>query len=259
MTGKLDEALKALMAEALPSLFAGATPPVQLTIASDRFEVDPESADATASEPRPDNRLDNFPFDSDNPAGPYTLTQSPYPGPRRVRLITEIGDSVALRESEVIWDEVDSRRFTLALRPSRELTGIASVQVLYGVTAIFTKIKAVQTLTVQLQSSNAEQLEQAEALAVAVIELNRPHLVEAAQATFEDGDYGAVLEIKSLQLTKGTSPAANQRVLTLQAKIELKATRALREDEGRPIQRIRTPGRPLDPERKVDVHIEVEA
>ena len=86
-----------------------------------RFGVDPNSADAIASEPRPDDQLDQFPF---NPAGiifdpadpgydpgalpRFTLSKPPYPGPRRVRLLTGAGDRIPLRESEVVWDEVDT-------------------------------------------------------------------------------------------------------------------------------------------------------
>ena len=57
----------------------------------------------------------------------------------------------------------------------------------------------------------------------------------------------------------GGSPAANRRDLHYQVEVELKITRSLREDEGRPIVRVRTPGRPLDPARPVDIEIGVEA
>ena len=233
MTGNLDEALKTLITEALPGLLGGTPPAVELDSSSDLFEVDPESAHAAASEPRPDDRTDEFPFDPDNPAGPYTLSQPPYPGPRRVRLTTEGGDRIPLRESEVIWDEVDPRVFMLDLRPTRYLSGAIGVLVLYGVTAVYTKIKAQQTLSLGLASSDADQLEQAEALVLAVMALNRQRLIDESRATYEDGDYGA--------------------------EVEVKATRALREDEGLPIVRIRSPGRPLDPDRSIDIHIEVGA
>jgi hypothetical protein len=49
------------------------------------------------------------------------------------------------------------------------------------------------------------------------------------------------------------------RLLLVRAELELKASRALREDEGMPIERILTPGRPPDPDRPIDVHIDVEA
>jgi len=260
MIGNLDEALRTLLTQALPGLLGGASPPVRLTVTGGLFDVDPQSADAVASEPRPDDRTDQFPFDPATPAGPYTLTQPPYPGPRRVRLATADGDRLPLREDEVVWDALDPRRFSLALRSGRERAGVAQVQVLYGVTAVFTTVKTADTVLVQLQSSAADAgpLEQAEALVVAVIALNRQQLVDQARRTYEDGEYGATTELKGLTLLKGTSPAADTRLLTLRAEGEVKATRALREDEGRPIVRIRTPGRPIDPSRPVDIRIDVE-
>ena len=256
MTGTLDEALHNLITTALPGLFAGPGP-VTLGISSDLFEIDPRSADAMASEPRPEDRTDTLAFDPGKPAGPYSLSQPPYPGPRRVYLMTGGGDRIPLRESEVIPDAVDSRVFTLALRPGRDLAAVTGVLVLYGIIAVFTKLKVAHTLTVHLESSDAARLNQAEALAIAVIELNRSHLAAAAHATFEDGDYGVDIELKGLKLSKGTSPGLTQRVLTLQGEIELKARRALREDEGKPIKSIRTPGRPSDPARPVDIDFEL--
>jgi hypothetical protein len=256
MTGNLDQALQTLITTALPGLFSGDAA-VKLAITSDRFEVDPLATDAMASKPRPDDRTDDFGFDPDHPAGPYTLTQPPYPGPRRIYLTTSNADRIALQEREVIPDEVDARIFTLALRPNRELAGVTGVRALYGVTAVFTRLKAAQILTVQLQSAEAAKLEQAEALVATVIALNRPFLVESAQASFADGDYGAHIDILSLKLLKGTRPAADLRLLTLQVEMELKASRALREDEGRPITRIHTPGRPIDANRPVDIEFEV--
>jgi hypothetical protein len=57
----------------------------------------------------------------------------------------------------------------------------------------------------------------------------------------------------------GTRPSSDTRLLTLEAEVEVKAGRALREDEGLPIKRILTPGRPLDADRPVDVEVDVEA
>lgn len=257
MIGNLDEALRTLLTQALPGLLGGASPPVRLTITGGQFDVDPQSADAVASEPRLDDRTDQFPFDPANPAGPYTLTQPPYPGPRRIRLLTGEGDRIPLREDEVVWDETDTGRFSLAPRAGRELAGVAQVQALYGVTAVYTTVKTADTVLVRLQSSDAAALEQAEALVVAVITLNRQQLVDEGRQTYQDGEYGATAEIKSLALLQGTSPAADTRLLTLRAEGEVKVTRALRDDEGRPIVRIRTPGRPLDPNRPVDIRIDV--
>jgi hypothetical protein len=261
MTGGLPEALETLLTSSLPGLFGdengGA---VGLTVGGGLLEIDQEqSADATASEPRPDDRVDDLEFDPDNPAGPYTLTQPPYPGPRRVWLVAGADYRIPLRPEEVIWDRTDARSFSLALRPQRDVSAVTGIRVLYGVTAIYTKIKAVQTLDVQLETSDASLLERAESLVVAVIQLNRQRLADEARAIYEDGDYGAIVELKNVGLVRGTRPADDTRALVLQAELELKASRALGEDEGVPIERILTPGRPLDPDRPIDVHIDVEA
>ncbi len=122
MTGNLDEAIKTLLAEALPGLLGGAPPPIALTVESEGFVVDPNTADALASEPRPDDHSDRFDFDPAgiifDPASPafdptalpvFLLTKPPYPGPRRVRLLTAAGDRIAVQESEVQWDELEAR------------------------------------------------------------------------------------------------------------------------------------------------------
>lgn len=126
-------------------------------------------------------------------------------------------------------------------------------------TAVFTKVKAMQTLDLQLKASDASLLEQAEALVFAVIQLNRQRLVDGARANYEEGDYGAIVELMNVSLIGGTRPAGETRLLTLRADLELRAERALGEDEGATIERIRTPGRPLDPDRPIDVHIDVKA
>jgi hypothetical protein len=260
MMGGLADALENLLTQALPGLLGGASPPVLLSVNGGEFDVDPQSAEAVASEPRADDQTDELPFDPADPSGPYLLTKPPYPGPRRVRLLTAAGDRIPLRENEVVWDETEARRFTLDLRPDRDLTGITHVGVLYGVTAVFTKIKTIDTVNVELTASDVAtgDLARAEALVLAVISLHRQQLADAARETYEDGEYGATTELKGITVLKGTSPADDTRLLTLRAEGEVKATRALREDEGRPIVRIRTPGRPVDPSRPVDIRIDVE-
>jgi hypothetical protein len=272
MTGNLDNAIQTLLTTALPGLLGGATPPVALTIQSGRFVVNPLSAEGLASEPRPDDQLDHFAF---NPAGmvfdphdpaydpqqlpSFTLTRPPYPGPRRVRLCTAAGDRIPVREQEVLWDALDPRVYTLALLPSRDLADVNGVEVLYGVIAVFTTLKANQTLTIQLQAADAAPLEQAEALVTGIVELNKSALVDHSAATYDGGDYRATVKAKSLKLMEGNRAAADRRVLTYEVEIELKTTRALRSDEGQPIVRVRTPGRPLDPGRPVDIDIGVDA
>jgi hypothetical protein len=254
----LTQVLETLITDSLPDLFTGEER-VGLTVETGLVEIDPQSAEAAASEPRPDDRLDEFPFDPADPAGPYTLTQPPYPGPRRARLTTDANDRITLREDEIIWDEMDDRIFTLALRPNRELDGLTRVQVLYGVTAVYTKLKALQTVTLLLASEEADRLAEAEVMALAVIALNRPYIVDQAQVMIESGDYGAQIVVNNLILVNTTAAAENRRLITLRAQIELKASRALGEAEGRPITHIRSPGRPPDPDRAVDIHIEVDA
>lgn len=270
MTGNLDEAIKTLLTNALPALLGGATPVVALTVQQDRFVVAPNSGDAVAGEPRPDDQSDQFSFNPAgivfNPADPaydpnalpvFTLSKPPYPGARQVRLLTNAGDRIALREREVIWDEVETRAFTLALLPSRDLAGVNGVQVLYSVIAVYTIQKLDQTLTLQLESAS-DEVEKAEALVTGIVELHRQELLDQSLVTFDGGDYGATVKAVSMHLVEGASASAGQRRLTYQVEIELKTTRALRADEGRPIVRVRTPGRPLDRARSVDIEIGVD-
>jgi hypothetical protein len=258
MMGQLDEAIETLLKQALPGLLGGATPVVSLSLATELFEIDPESADATAGEPRPDDRTDLLPFNTE-PNTIYQLSQSPYPGARRIWLRRGDSDRITLRTEEVAWDRNDTQKFSLMLRPTRDLTGVTSVQVLYGVTAVFTKIKLNQQLTITLQSNDSNRLEQAEALTVGVITLNRQTLIDNATAQYRDTDYGAAIEIKSFHLLQGDRPSANTRKFLLTAQVELKATRTLRSDEGNPIERILSPGVILSGDRTIGIQIDVMA
>ncbi len=258
MLSSLETALQNLIESALPDLFGGENAPVSWNIANRQFQVDKNSLEPAAGEPRTDDRVDSLLFNAATPAGPYTLTQPPSPGPRRISLVTGSGDRIPLREEEVVWNSTAPREFTLALRPSRDVTGITNVRALYGVTAIFTRIKALYTFTVQMEADSNAQLNQAESLVIAVLVLNRESLLAAAQASFTDGNYSSAVVVENLHLTQGVR-TAQSTTLTLSAAIELKASRALEADEGRPITKIRTPGRPLDPNRPVDIFIEVDA
>jgi hypothetical protein len=257
MLGKLDDALKTLLADSLPTLFGGGTPAVKMTVSSQQFDFDPRSLDAVPGEPRPDDRTDNLPFDAAHPEGPYLLSQVPDPDVRRLWLITAQNDLITLTKDEVLWDKVEPRRFTLHLRAGRDPASVANVRVLYSVPAIFTQIKYRETVALALQG-DAAKLGQAEALAVGVIALNMKQLATAAAQSFSDGAYAAQVTAVSLHLTGGTSPAADQRVLNFLGEFELKVNRALGAGEGVPIQRIRTVSQPVS-DRKVDIRINVEA
>jgi hypothetical protein len=261
MSGELTDVLQALIVAALPGLCGGTSPPVQVGVVSSLLELDPHEGDPAAGDPRPDDQLDELSFDPAQPGGPYQLSQPPYPGPRQVRLVTAEGDRIPLLNGEVTWDATDPRRFTLQPRASRDLTDVSGVEAAYGVVSVFTKVRATRTLTVTLTAATADTapLRQAEALVVAVIELNRDRLATDAQGSYHDGDYGALTTVKQVRLTEVTTPADGQRLLTVIAEMELKASRALGAQEGLPIVRIRTPGRPVNPSRPVDVQIDVEA
>ncbi|MFH7245308.1 MAG: hypothetical protein ACHWZW_20925 [Spirulina sp.] len=259
MLGNVVTVLNTELRRAFPQLFGGPSPMVQLSLLRAEFRVDPESAEALASAPRSDDRRDLLPFNPAAPMGPYQLSQPPYPGPRKLWLTTTAGDRVTLSTEEVRWEAADTQGFSLALRPSRDPRGFSGLEVLYGVTAIFTKLKLLHTLTLTLTSRDPNQLEQAEALLVGWVALHRQTLIEATAMAHTGGDYGTALDLKTLLLTHGEQVGSDHRTLTLTAESELKATRALRDDEGQPIERILTNGRPGSAEGRIDIHIDVQA
>lgn len=237
MIGNVEGALSALLVEALPDLFGGATPKVQLTVMTETLELDPSSAEAIAGEPRPDDRVDALAFDPAKPQGPYTLTQPPYEGPRRVRLRTNGGDMVMLKDSEVSWDAVSPRTFQLALRPERDVSSVSKVEVAYSVLSVFTVLKAKQALGVKLSSADADARERAEALVLSVVALNRQRLIDQGRKVYQTPSYGAEVVVKTLQILGTSATGEDPPQLTLQAALEIKATRALEEGEGATILR----------------------
>jgi len=258
MIGNLDEALRTLLVESLPALFGGGSPPVALSLVADEFSLDPRTADVEAGEPRVDNQVDELAFDPNAPAGPYQLSKSFNLGPRRMYLTSVLGDRVALGKDEVLEIANDPQSFRLAPKPSRILTQFSGVRVLYGVTAVFVQVRISQAFGVRLTCSDMATLERAEALTLAVLELERRRLVDEAQATFADGRYAARVAIEALKLGKGAAPSATSRQLNFIAEVALKASRALSNDEGLPIRRIVSPNRAGSPA-AVDIDPGVEA
>lgn len=250
MTGNLDEALLALLRAELPTLFGGAAPLVKLDAVAADFALDASSADVEAGQPRSDEASDTLPFDAAQPQGPYQLSRPPDTSVRKLRLVTAAGDRIALADSEAVFDAMDARRFTLALRPSRDLAGVTGVLVLYGVTAVYATLAYTQELSLDFATGDAAALERAQTLAMAVLALHRPALVASGARSEQVDAYGTQIAVKALHFLGGDAPAADKRRLKLRAEVELKAVRALAEGEGRPIARIRSAGsagtKPID-------------
>lgn len=253
----LRDAFTALLRDAYPTVFGGSDPPVQAEFQGEEWTWDASAADATAGEPAQDDARDVLAFDPDDPEGPYTLSRPPYPGPRRVYLRATDGGRITLGPDEVRWDPADARGFTLHPKPVRVLAGFDAVEVLYGVTAVFTRLKSVHRVNVVLLGEDEAQLERGEVLALAAFALNREAVMRDGAFSESGGDYQARGEVKSLALRRGIA-GPGTRTLVMDAEVELKVSRALAEDEGRPIERILTPGG-APGARRVDVRIDVQA
>jgi len=256
VTGNLRPALLALLHGALPSLLGGAEAPVKLSVLAGDFVLDASSTDTEAGQPRSDAATDSLPFNAAQPQGPYRLTRVPDLSMRKVRLTTAAGDRIGLHDSEVLPDPLDARNFSLALRPTRNLEAVNGVLVLYGVTAVFATLKYVQQLRLRLVAADPTVLDRAEALAMAVLALHRPGLMnDAAKSELAD-TYGAQVALKALHFVGGDAPDEGSRQIQLRADYELKALRALADGEGAPIRHIRAPGssstRPVDIRPQVD-------
>jgi len=256
MTGNLRPALLALLQGALPSLFGGNTPAVQLSLLAGDFVLDASSTDPAAGQARSDPVTDLLAFNAAVPEGPYLLTRPPDLSVRKLRLSTTAGDRIALHDSEVLFDAMDARSFKLALRPTRNLAAVNGVLVLYGITAVFATLKYSQQCKLKLVATDPAALDRAQALTMAVLALNREPLLEQTAKSEAAHEYGAQLTAKSLQFSGGDAPDASTRHILMRAEYELKAQRALAEGEGAPIQRIRVPGstsnRPVDIQPRVD-------
>lgn len=258
MIGNLAGVLDTLLKAALPAHLQGGPPPVSLSVVPQPFQVDSKSLDPSATEPAPGDQIDLFPFDAVHPDALHTLSKPPYPGPRRVALLTGAGDRIVLTPPEVVWDPVNSQEFHLALKPSRPVDIVTQVRVLYGVTGVSARLKAAVELQVVLDSADAVRLEEAESLVATVILLNRKGIADAAASQYDDGDYQAKVRIKDLLFVGGTPLSATRRALLFKADLEFTAGRALHDDEGMPIRRIASPGRPVDPQHPVDIRIDAE-
>jgi hypothetical protein len=258
----LRTALDELLRARLPGLLAGTSPPVSLAVERAALTVEALPQSTADAEPRSHDGFDLLPLNVTTPAGPYTLTQPPVPGPRRVWLQGDLG-RITFKDSDISWSDTDPRQFTLDLA-GRDLTGMTHVGVRYSVIAVRTNLQAVQVVRVVLSSTDAGDLESAEALVLAVLTLELNAVSDASAAEYADGDYSANVTTEAVELTgtPSTPPAAadtDERVVEIRARLRLDVGRALHDDEGQPIERVRTPGLPVRPGHPVDVRIDVDA
>lgn len=237
----LQSALVALLETNLPDVFSGATP-ATVTFPEDSWIFDPLSADPVAGEPGPEEAHDLLPFNPASPAGPHSLTRTPYLGPKRIYLRAATGERVTLSTDEISWDDADPRVFTLAPRADRVMEDFNQLEVLYGVISAATRIKTLHKFTLQISASDGPSTETAFALALAVLTLHRNNLMEEGSASWTSGNYQAESAVKELKLATGAVPSDNARHLEMAAQVELRLQRLLADDEGKPIARILSPG-----------------
>lgn len=257
MTGHLDDALLALLRSALPSLLGGAAPLVAVGVVAGDSTLDAGSADVEAGQPRSDEASELLPFSPAAPAGPYLLSRPPDLSVRKLRLATAAGDRTPLHDSEVLWDALEPRRFTLALRAGRDVSAVTGVLVLHGVTAVYATLHYTQALSLAFSSADAAALERAQALAMAVLALHRSALVADGAATEAADAYQAQISVQGLHILGGDAPSATQRRIHLRAELTLKGVRALADGEGAPIRRLLSPG--SSGGRPVDIQVQVGA
>lgn len=240
MTGNLGNAITELLAQELPQLFAGNPPLVTMAFLSGTFAIDPTPLDSQVSEPRPDDRVDDLPFNPANPTGPYTLTQPRLPGPLKVGLITLAGDLLPLASDEVIVDPNDPRIFELALGPQRDLADVTGVRAAYPVVAVYANVPYKLDCGLDLACPDPATLTKAEDMAIAVLVLNPRQIIIEGSMTEEEGVYGADITVIRLDVQKGDAAAPGKRTLHLRAEMVMKAARALAPDEGKRILHIVT-------------------
>lgn len=255
----LQTAIADLLKTAFPALFTG-DGAVSIGYGDDTWSFDALSADPVAGEPGPEDAVDTLPLDIAAPAGPYALTRPPYPGPKRVYLRSAAGELVALLPGELAWNPADAASFTLRPRPGRDLAAFDHLEVHYGVIAAGTRLKTLHRLSVTLSAGDAAKAQQALALALAALALNRETLRRQAGFAFTAGGYETEGSLKALSFAGGSAVSGVPHVhqLMLAAEVELRVQRLLGADEGKPIVRILSPGKAAGG-RSIDIDPAVQA
>ncbi len=237
----LQNAITGLLQSSLPALFTGAAA-VEVAHGPDSWNFDPLLADPVAGEPGPMDAVDRLAFEPAAPTGPYALTRPPYPGPKRVYLRSPDGDLIALSATELAWNAADPASFTFQPRPGRELAGFHQLEVLYGIVAAGSQLKLLHQSSFTLTAADAPAAAQALSLALAVLALNGETLRQQAAFSFSGGSYQAAGTLKTLRFAGGSASGV-VATLQLAAELDLVVQRLLGDDEGRPIERILSPGR----------------
>ena len=238
----LEGAIVNLLNRELPSLFTGPGS-ASASFSAHTWDFDRLSVDPVAGEPGPEDAVDELAFDPATPAGPYALTRPPCPGPKRVYLRATSGELVALGNAEVVWDPADRASFSVVPAGGRSLSGFDHLHVMYGVVAAATRLKTLHKLTLQLAGADAGDTEQAFALALATLVLNRDTLLRAGGFAWAAGGYQVEGSVRTLKFSAGSAPATSLRTLALEAELDLRLERLLEEGEGEAISRILSPDR----------------
>jgi hypothetical protein len=239
----LQTAITRLLESALPPLFTGAGA-VEVAFGDERWSFDPLSADPVAGQPGPEDASDRLAFNPAAPAGPYRLTRPPYPGPKRVYLRSPVGELIAISIAELTWNPADAASFSFQPRPGREVAGFNELEVRYGIVAAGSLLKLLHQASLTLTAASPATAAHAQTLALAVLALNRETLREQAVFSHSAGSYQASGTLKTLSFTSG-SANGNMATLVFVAELDLKVQRLLGDDEGQPIVRIVSPGRPI--------------
>lgn len=253
----LTDGLRSLLTSALPTLFGGDQPTVQLDITGETFQIDPTYAEVSVSAPQPDDKTDKLAFDAVKATGPYVLTQPPLAGPRRVALLTKTSEKISLNPDEVVWDKTEVNKFSLQLRPTRDLNEIVSVQVAYSVAAVTTRLRGTQKVSVHLQPKEAVPLTEVCALTLSVIALNRQALIDGSSGNYTSDNYGTQIKTSILKIIQAeyTSTAVT---IHLEAELQMCANRTLSADEGNPIVRVVSLGRTSSPGHPVNIDVNID-
>ncbi|WP_313953181.1 hypothetical protein [Accumulibacter sp.] len=228
----LENAIVSLLQNELPSLFSGPGA-ATASFSADAWAFDRLSTAPVAGELGPEDAVDELPFDSSAPTGPYSLTRQPYPGLKRVYLRSTKGELVALRNAEVVWNPADPGSFAIVPVAGRTLSEFDHLHVMYSAVAEATRLKTLHKLTLQIAGADSDSTERAFALSLSVLAMNHDMLLRRAAFSWAADDYQVDGSVKTLRFFSGSSSGENLRTLSLEAELDLRLERLLAGSEAR--------------------------